>query len=207
MIALRVLAFTLCAVLVYVLYLPSTRPPERFVQQVRVEHARNAAFWGEDEARAILERALALYAHHDALAGAAVAPTPGVPVTAVNAAVASEMAGVVQRLLDNSYTRAFDAVVLLAAYRWSALVQWLPWVVAFVALACFDGCMVRVIRSKEFLEHSPMRFALCAVAATLALALLLVILVVPLTISPLLLGCVPLAFGTFVARAISHFHR
>jgi hypothetical protein len=50
-------------------------------------------------------------------------------------------------------------------------VQWLPWVAPFVLIACFDGYLVRIIRSKEFLEHSPMRFALCAIGATLTLAL------------------------------------
>jgi hypothetical protein len=52
-----------------------------------------------------------------------------------------------------------------------------------------------------------MRFALWAIGATLALALTLLLLVTPTSIHPLALGCVPLVLGTFVARAISHFHR
>ena len=126
-----------------------------------------------------LERSLSLYAQQDNLAPAAFASTPSVPVTDVNAAVAHQMSDVVQRLFHNSYAQGFDAVLLLATYRFSVLVQWLPWVAAFVLIACFDGYMVRIIRSKEFLEHSPMRFALCAVGATLALALTLLLLVIP----------------------------
>ena len=85
--------------------------------------------------------------------------------------------------------------------------QWLPWVAAFVLIACFDGYLVRIIRSKEFLEHSPMHFALCAIGATLALALTLLLLVIPASIHPLAAGVRAARAGTFVARAISHFHR
>ena len=87
------------------------------------------------------------------------------------------------------------------------MVQWLPWVTCFILIVCLDGYLVRIIRSKEFLEHSPMRFALCAIGATLALALTLLLLVIPASVDPLVLGSVPLVLGTFVARAISHFHR
>jgi len=83
----------------------------------------------------------------------------------------------------------------------------LPWVAAFVLIACFDGYLVRIIRSKEFLEHSPMRFALCAIGASITFAFTLLLLVIPASIHPLVLACVPLVLGTFVARAISHFHR
>ena len=203
----RILAFTLCVVLVYTLYLPSANPPERFLQQMRMEHELNVAFWGEDHAHQILERSLSLYAQQDNLAPAAFASTPSVAVKDVNAAVANQMSDVVQRLFHNSYAQGFDAIILLATYRFSVLVQWLPWVATFVLIACFDGYLVRIIRSKEFLEHSPMRFALWAIGATLALALTLLLLVTPTSIHPLALGCVPLVLGTFVARAISHFHR
>jgi len=203
----RILVITLCVVLVYTLYLPSANPPERFLQQMRMEHELNVAFWGEDHAHQILERSLSLYAQQDNLAPAAFASTPSVAVKDVNAAVANQMSDVVQRLFHNSYAQGFDAILLLATYRFSVLVQWLPWVATFVLIACFDGYLVRIIRSKEFLEHSPMRFALCAIGATLALALTLLLLFIPASIHPLALGCVPLVLGTFVARAISHFHR
>jgi hypothetical protein len=207
MTALRILAFALCAVLIYALYLPSANPPGRFLLQIRAEHEFNAAFWGEDDAHRIMERALWLYARQGELAPAAFASTPTVPVTDVNAAVANQMSEVVWRLFHNSYGQGFDALLLLATYRLAGLVQWLPWVTGFILIVCLDGYLVRIIRSKEFLEHSPMRFALWAIAATLALALTLLLLVLPGSIHPLVLGCLPLVLGTFVARAISHFHR
>jgi hypothetical protein len=97
----RILAFTLCAVLIYALYLPSANPPERFLQQIRTEHELNAAFWGEDDAHRIMERSLSLYARQGELTPAAFASTPTVIVTDVNAAVANQMSDVVQRLFHN----------------------------------------------------------------------------------------------------------
>ena len=54
------------------------------------------------------------------------------------------------------------ALVLLAAFRLSAMLEWLPWMAAFVAAALADGAISRVIKSKEFLHHDPERFALFA---------------------------------------------
>lgn len=202
---LRSLALALGAMLVYVLYLPSAHPPERFLQQIRTEHALTATFWGEDDAQKILARSLSLYARQDDLAPAAFASTPSVAPIAGNAA-AEQMSAVVQRLLHNRYAQGLDALLLLATYRLSALLQWLPWVAAFVAIACFDAYLVRSIRSKEFLEHSPTRFGFCALGATLTVALMLLLMVVPCSIDPMLLGCTPLVLSTFVAGAIRHFH-
>ena len=203
----RILAFTLCVVLLYALYLPSAYPPERFVEQLRTEHALSAHFWGEERAHQLLQSSLALYAQQSEVVPAAFASSPGAAVNDTNAVVAHQMSEVLERVFHNRYTQAFDALLLLAAYRLSALLQWWQWIVAFVLIACFDGYLVRVIRSKEFLEHSPMRFALCAIGATLALALALLLLVMPVSVHPLLLGVVSLALGTLIAMAISHFHR
>ncbi|WP_204320014.1 DUF4400 domain-containing protein, partial [Klebsiella pneumoniae] len=63
------------------------------------------------------------------------------------------MASVNQRLFGNSYFRAIDALVLLAAFRLSAMLEWLPWMAAFLAAAIADGAISRVIKSKEFLHH------------------------------------------------------
>ena len=106
-----------------------------------------------------MQRSLALYARQDELVPAAFASTPGVPASNANAAMAHQMSEVLERLFRNRYTQAFDTLLLLAAYRVSALLQWSQWIVAFVLIACYDGYLVRVIRSKEFLEHSPMRFS------------------------------------------------
>jgi hypothetical protein len=147
------IAALLC-LLVLVLYLPSAHPPERFLAQIRSEHQAMEEIWGETPALRILDRALGLQ-------GAAREATP-VPPTAVasaasgvDGAVAREMASVNQRLFGNSYFRAIDALVLLAAFRLSAMLEWLPWMAAFVVAAIADGAISRVIKSKEFLHHDP----------------------------------------------------
>jgi NAD(P)-dependent dehydrogenase (short-subunit alcohol dehydrogenase family) len=207
MTALRILALALAAVLVYALYLPSAHPPQRFFAQLRLEHDLNVALWGADGAHRILARALALYDQREALVPAAFAATPSVPVTAANAAVAGQMSDLVQRLLHSGYAQGFDAMVLLATYRASALGRWLPSLAGILLLACFDGSIVRLIRSKEFLAPSPARFALCATGAMVALPLTLLLLVTPVCIDPTLLGGVPLAMALLIAGAIGHFHR
>jgi hypothetical protein len=206
MTTLRIVVFALGAVLVYCLYLPSAHPPAHFVEAARVEHDLNEAFWGADHAGLILSRALALYGRREELAPAAFASTPGVPITAVNAAVAQQMADVVERVFRNGYARGFDALVLLATYRVAALAQWLPWLAAFVLLACVDAYFVRLIRSHEFQGPSPARFALCATGAALVCVLLMLLLVMPAAIEPWVPAGVMLLLGMLIARAIRHFH-
>src|SRR5208282_363438 len=153
----------------------------------------------------ILSRALSLYGQRDELAPAALAATPDAPITAADAAVTQQMSDVVQRLFRNRYAQGFDAVVLLASYRLSAMAHWLPWSAGFVLLACFDAYIVRLVHRKEFVGPSPACFALCTTAATLVLVLLLLLLVVPVSIDPRLEGGVPMLLGALIARAIGHF--
>jgi len=206
MTALRLVAFVLGALLVYCLYLPSAHAPADFLAALRDEHDRNAAFWGADHAGLILSRALALYGRREELAPAAFASTPSVAITHANAAVAQQMADVVERVLHNGYAQAFDALLLLATYRTAALAQWLPWLSGFALLACLDAYLVRLMRSKEWVAPSPARFALYATGAGLACALLLLLLVVPVAVEPWLEGCVALLPCMLFARAIRHFH-
>ena len=207
MIALRILASALGAVLVYALYLPAAYPPERFLQQMRMEHARNVDLWGDARAAQILERSLSLYAREGDLAPAAFAATPGVPVTPANAALAQQMDEVLHRLWHNRYAQGLDAMVLLVLYRASVLAQWLPWIAGFVLIALFDGHMLRVIRSREFLAHSPTRFALCVIGVALGAGLTLLLLVVPVPVDPMLLGVAPLVVGVLAGRALGNLYR
>jgi hypothetical protein len=196
----------LLSLLVLVLYLPSAHPPERFLAQIRSEHQAMEEIWGETPALRILDRALGLQ-------GAAREATP-VPPTAgasaasgVDGAVAREMASVNQRLFGNSYFRAIDALVLLAAFRLSAMLEWLPWMAAFLAAAVADGAISRVIKSKEFRHHDPERFALFAGLAITAACATVVALVIPVTMPPLLIPVVPIGVAALAALALAHFHR
>jgi hypothetical protein len=173
---------SLLCLLVLVLYLPSAHPPERFLAQLRIEHQAMAAFWGEAPALRILSRALGL---QDSARQATPVPSAAaaLPSSALGGAVAHEMASVNQRLFDNAYFRSIDALVLLAAFRLSTLLECLPWLAAFALAVLADGCVVRLIKSKEF------RF------------------VVPVTLHPLVMPGIPIAISVLLSRAVASFHR
>jgi Domain of unknown function (DUF4400) len=197
---------SLLCLLVLVLYLPSAHPPERFLAQLRIEHQATAEFWGEAPALRILARALGL---QDSARQATPVPSAAasLPPSALGGVVAQEMASVNQRLFDNAYFRSIDALLLLAAFRLSTLLQWLPWLAAFVLAALVDGGTVRLIKSKEFRQHDPELFALYACLAIVTGCATVVGLVVPLTLHPLVMPAAPLLISVLMSRAVGSFHR
>lgn len=196
----------LTLLLVFVLYLPAANPPERFLAQIRNEHTINASFWGEARAELILERALAM---NQALSAASPVPSAAqAPQTDRMAqAVAQEMERVNQRFFGNTYFRAIDSLLLLAAFRLAALFEWLPVQVFIVLALMIDGLIARILRSKEFKPHDPEWFALHASAFVLLACSSVVAFVVPLTIAPPLLALVPVMGSLFLSRVIANFHR
>ncbi len=197
---------SLVLLLILVLYIPSAHPPERFVAQIRVEHEAVAEFWGSEVATRILARAVRM---QDATAE--VTPIPKASdapsTTGVNNAVAQEMASVNQRLFNNPYFRSVDALLLLGSYRLATLLQWLPWLAAFVLAALLDGWFVRLIKAKEFVQHDPEMFAVYACVAIITTCATVVGFVVPVTVQPLVLPCVPLVVSVLVGRSVGCFHR
>ncbi len=201
-----VAVISLVSLLVLVLYLPSANPPERFVGQLRAEHQITAKFWGAAPALRILNRALSA---QDSARKATPAPSAAdaPPVDAVNAAAAREMANVNQRLFNNAYFRSIDALVLLAAYRLATVMEWLPWLLAFAVAALVDGYVVRLIKAKEFRQHDPEMFALFACAAIVTACATVVGFVLPVSLHPLVMPCVPLVVSVLGSRAVGSFHR
>ena len=197
---------SLLALVVLVLYLPSAYPPERFLTQLRVEHELTTAFWGHESALRILSRMLDLQATTKE-----VSPIPSLAdapaVTAIDLTMAKQMTDVNSRLLNNAYFRSIDTLFALATYRLSALLESLPLLALFVAAALFDGYVLRIVRSKEFIQHAPERFALYACATIMLACATVVALVAPLTIPPLALCIVPIVLSVFVSRAIANYHR
>lgn len=197
---------SLLCLLVLVLYLPSAHPPERFLVQLRTEHQSTTAFWGEAPALRILSRALGL---QDLARQATPVPsaTDAPPATAVGGAVAHEMKSVNQRLFNNAYFRSIDALVLLAAFRLSSLIEWLPWLAAFAIAVMVDGAIRRLIKSKEFRQHDPELFALYACLAIVTACATVVGFVIPLTLHPLVMPGVAIAISVLLSRALASFHR
>ncbi|MDE1543970.1 DUF4400 domain-containing protein [Dechloromonas agitata] len=201
-----VAVLSLLTVLVLVLYIPSANPPERFLAQLLAEHEMAAAYWGVEPAARMLERAISMQE-----TAATVTPIPAAkdaPSTAnVNGVVSREMSAVNQRLFNNVYFRAVDAQLLLASYRLSTLLEWLPWLSVFLVASLIDGALARHVKAKEFVQHDPEMFALYASLGIMVLCTMAVACVLPVTLHPLLLPCVPLMVGAVTGRAVGCFHR
>jgi hypothetical protein len=197
---------SLTLMLIFVLYLPSAHPPEHFLSQMRAEHALNTDFWGEEGALRILERGLAMNAVLSSVSpmpNASQAPHPA----QVNQAAAREMEKVSARFFGNTYFRSIDALFVLACFRLSSLLAWLP-VEVFVLLALLvDGFLVRIRRSTEFKRHDPEWYALHACALTLLMCGTVVVFVMPVTVSPLALAAILPAGCLFLSRIVANFHR
>jgi hypothetical protein len=197
---------SLILLLILVLYLPSANPPERFIAQLSVEHERNITFWGEEHALRILSRMLEL--HTDAQHAS---PIPDTFVSAesrsqVDSVAASQMSHASARLFNNQYFKSIGALFALAAYRFSAFVEWLPYVSIFVLAAFLDGFIRRVVKSKEFLQHNPQVFALHASLVIMIICGTVVAFVLPVTVHPLLLALVPASIGIFGSLAVANYH-
>lgn len=197
---------SLVLLLVLLLYVPSAHPPERFLGQLRSEHETAVDFWGAEPAYRMLDRAMRMQS------GAAEAsPIPSLrdmPRTpGVNGAVATEMASVNQRLFNNAYFRSVDALLMLASYRLSSLLEWLPWLMPLVLAAGMDGALARIIRAKEFLQHDPEMFAVWCSLLIIAACSTVVAFVLPMQLHPAMLAGSPIAMAVLLGRAITHFHR
>lgn len=194
------------ALLILVLYLPAAFPPERFLDQVRREHALTVESWNPAHAVRILARVLDLQV---AASQASPVPSPVIdpPSQPVALDVAWQMGQVNNRLFNSDYFRAIDTLFALATYRLCALVEWLPALLPWLLAALFDGAMRRRIKSREFIQHNPEVFALYACAAIVAACLTVVALVLPVTLPPLALPLVPLAISVMASRALASFHR
>lgn len=196
---------SLVIVLILVLYVPSAHPPERFIAQLRDEHQISTEYWGLRPATHMLDRAVRMQE-----ATANVTPIPAAkdsPATsAVNGAVLLEMTLVNQRLFNNPYFRSVDALLLLASYRLSTLLEWLAILSAFVIAAIADGGFVRFIKAKEFRQHDPEMFAMYASLGIVTLCASVVCIVWPMRLHPLVLPCAPLIVGVLAGRALGCFH-
>lgn len=197
---------SLVLLLVLVLYVPAANPPERFLEQLRSEHDATVEYWGAEPAYRMLDRAMRIQSGAaDASPIPAVRDMPKSP--GVNGAVATEMASVNQRLFNNAYFRSVDALLMLASYRLSSLLGWLPWLLPLVVVASIDGALVRIIRAKEFLQHDPEMFAVwCSLLIITSCATLLAF-VLPMQLHPAALAGVPVAVAALLGRAIANFHR
>lgn len=204
----RFVAITsLVLLLVCVLYLPSAQPPERFVTQLSIEHQRNLDFWGEEHALRILSRMLALHADAKQASPIPAALAGSEPINHIESAAASEMTQVNARLFNNQYFQSIGALFALATYRFSVMLEWLRHLFVFLTVALLDGFIRRIVKSKEFLQHSPEVFALHVSLVIVIACGTVIAFVLPVTEHPLLLAAVPVGIGLFGSLAIANYHR
>ena len=67
--------------------------------------------------------------------------------------------------------------------------------------------VVRLIKAKEFVQHDPEMFALYACLVIITICATVIGFVLPVTVPPLMLPCVPLVVSVLVGRALGCFHR
>lgn len=197
---------SLVALLFLVLYLPSEYPSESFIDRLRAEHALTVEFWGHDHALRILSRMLdwqATAKQASPIPIATDAPAPG----PVDVTVANQMADVNHRLFNNPYFRSIDTLLALATYRLAVLVESLPALLVFMLAALFDGYLMRIVKSKVFVQHNPEVFALHICAAIMTACAAVLALVLPVTLHPLMLSAAPVMISMFASRALADFHR
>ncbi len=197
---------SLLVLLVLVLYLPSVYPPNQFFDQVRIEHALNAQFWGERNAADILARMLDFQEAKTQVLPASPTVNPRGANTGGNP-VAFQMTQVTNRFFNNPYFRSISSLFVLASYRFSALIEWLPILLVFMAVVLLDGVLVRMIKSKEFLQHNPQIFALFACASIATACATIIAFVLPITLNPLTISILPIVLSVFMRQAVANFHR
>jgi hypothetical protein len=201
-----VAVISLLSLLILVLYLPAAHPPERFLQQLRLEMGRCAEFWGEAVATDMLDRAMGMQT--SARGVTALPPSHDAPSTkSLEGAVATEMGAVNQRLFNNAYFRSVEALFMLASFRLAMMLQWLPWLSLLAAPLALDGHWHRVIKAKEFRQHDPEMFAIWACFGITGACATVLGLVFPITLHPLVMPGAPLPILALVGMAWRSYHR
>lgn len=202
----RFLSLTLLiALAMLVFYVPTIFPTQRYIDQLRTEEGLNQSLWNEAHATRILSRIRNMRARwkQDSLSAA----LEGSPRNTADELAANEMAGFNERISNHPYFRSIDALLALATYRLSTLIEWTSILLVFTIAVLFDGYLLRMIRSKEFLQRDPELFALHAGAAIMMGCATAIGLVLPVTLHPLLLSLAPLSISAFASRVLSQFHR
>jgi Domain of unknown function (DUF4400) len=194
------------AILCIVLYIPSASPPERFTEVLRAEHAVHRDVWGAAVADRILGRMLDMQQGTPPLSEPPPHAVQAGGQSAVDAAVAAQMAQVNMRLFGNPYFRSIDSLFALATYRLSAIMELLPLLLFFLVVVVVDGLVLRQVRAKEFVAHSAEMFGGSLVAAIVLGAMVAVSVFLPIRLHPMFFTLSLLAMLFALSRAIANYH-
>jgi hypothetical protein len=196
------------SILCIVLYIPSVVPPERILDVLRAEDSENRRVRGRDAADRILLRMLDMQQVTPPLSEPPqeAIHVDGRPGTAAADAAATQMSQMNMRLFGNAYFRSIDSLFALASYRLSALMETLPVLVIFMAVAFIDGVALRAVRTRELVAHSAELFAASAVGAIMLVSVAVVSAFLPVTLHPLFATVLLLAVLLLLSRAIANYH-
>lgn len=187
-------------------YLPSVYGPERFLDQIHIEHDLNDRSCGEAHALRVLDRAITLHGEVQSNAPSPAAVSAAAASSPVETVAAQRLAEATARLFNNHYTRSIDALVTLFLFRLSGLLEWLALLVGFVVACVIDGYLRRSIKSKQFEQHSAELFSFYMALGVLIVCGSLVLFLLPVTIHPFALIAPPVLVGLFGNQGIANFH-
>lgn len=196
----------LMAILCIVLYIPSTAPPERFIEILRAEHAIHREVWGHEVADRILRRMLDTQQGTPPLSEPPASTVQAEHLSAMDAAMAEQVSQMSARLFGNPYFRSIDSLFALANYRVSAIVEALPLLSIFLGVVMIDGVVLRRVRAREFVAHSAEMFGGSVVAAILLGSVVAVSVFLPTRLHPMFAILCLLAMLLLLSRAIANYH-
>jgi Domain of unknown function (DUF4400) len=194
------------AILCIVLYIPSAIPAQTFLDVLRSEHALNERVWGESAATRIMSRMLDMQQVSTPLSEAPPSTQHAGQQSSVDAAVAAQMSQMNARLFGNPYFRAIDSLLVLVCYRVSAAVELLPLLLVFCFVVLVDGCMLRLVRAKEFIAHSAELFGGSVVVAIALGTAVAVAFFLPFQVHPMYVMLCLLAMLFVLSRAVANYH-
>ena len=196
----------LVILLISVLYFPSAYTPEYFLQQVRIEHALEAELWGQKHALDVLDTTLSIHAGatvESVLPSGFIDTGPPSPIDAPLARKFNELS---ERVRSNQYFSSIEALLLLATYRYVALLHGLTIPLFFCVAAISDGFLRRAVKAKQFQHYNPEVFAASAAAAVLVVGVIALALVGPWTANPIIWSGAPLLIGILGRSVVANFH-
>ncbi len=196
---LGLLAVTLLALF---LALPAMLSSPAVIEMILREDAANAAYLGEAAEMEILARARAWLGQADDAGTRLASPSPPL------ADPLSERLGKIgEGLSKTPYFVGLRALARLAVYRASAALEWLLVCLPLIAASLVDGVVMRAVKTRTLVHHSPVVYGIGLWGALASLAGLLVVLVVPASVHPLALAALLLLLAFSLGAAASNFHR
>jgi hypothetical protein len=198
--------FCVTVVLMCILYVPSTHPPEWFLSELRAEHAANTDFWGSDHATRILLRMLDWSTSDGPIFTGQKTPAASGIVSLGQRQMMAEVQDMTDRIVSNAYFRSVRTLLLLATYRIAELLEWSALGALFLAAALIDGAVRRVVKAKEFRAHNAEVYGAHLMLMVLMACGVLLAIVSPWVIPPAIFALVPFLFALSGSYAIANYH-